>query len=490
MTGPIDGSYEFVENDGRTAGQGSPRHSGDETASFLRRSGADQSLDPELGGRSGAHPYTGMPRVPVPPTASQSSSGSSSTNHSGYGVLIERPTLNLLPSTTEELARERRGQILTPDELRQMNEESVLPQASDYSPLTPPPRLVDPESVWVPTLDREPFKRHSSQLSLSAYPDADEPATLLTARRVRVEDITRSPPRLPLQDVGSSSNGGGFLSSFGFGRLSWLKNFDSSSRRNSRTHSFLATPLTDEDIEASKSLLARPEMSESQSSRRLGFGLGLGFDGERPVSSVSARSAGTVYHDAYSSLPGTPISTGTPLAPLPRALTPSGHVGSPTGWTSTSTVALPGPPPYHLQDPAGSQSPSIPNVNHGLPTGYDILDTPAPLAVSPFTSIPSIPSLHETATGTTGSSSGIMSYPLPPGLEVTPKMWTDASSSATDSPFTVVPNHATNAGISIDVLEEEPPRAGNGWRSMAAEQAAPGGRRSVFGPVRAFHYHS
>ncbi|KAF5379658.1 hypothetical protein D9615_005772 [Tricholomella constricta] len=483
--GGLDEGYEVVGRDGRTTwGERSPRHSGEEADPFLRRSGAgtpSQAPDPEMGGRSSAPPYVGIPRVPVPPAASQSSAGSSSTNHSGYGVLIERPTLNLLPTTTEELDRQRRGHILSPEEQRRLEDESVLPPNADYSPLVPPPRLVDPD-LWAPGPDNLPFTSKSSQFSLSAYPDADEAATLLTARRVRVEDLaSRSPPQLtrPLGGESSSNrNSGGFLSNLGLGRLSWFKNLDGHSRRNSRTNSFFGSPLNDDDLEIGKALLG-PEMSETQTSRPIG--LGMGFDGERPMSTASGRSVATVYHDANSSIPGTPISGRTPLAPLPRALTPSGPATPQPVWPPDFTVPVPTAPATDLPDPSHSYSTSITNVNHGLPVGHDILDTPAPAAVSPFASTSSFSSLRDTATG---SSTGLSAHPFPPGLGVLPtKSWTDESSTAThvNPPLSILSNQHSPTGISIDVLEQAPPAPGEGWRSLAAEQGILGGRRTTFG---------
>ncbi|KAF9459040.1 hypothetical protein BDZ94DRAFT_1269228 [Collybia nuda] len=489
MITPIDEGYAVVGAEGRSLGEGSPRHSGEEADSFLRRSraaGSPQQSDAEMGGRSSAPPYSGVPRVPVPPTGSLSSSGTSSTNHSGYGVLIERPTLNLLPGTQEELARERRGQILTPEEMRRLDEETVLPHPSaDGSPLLPPPRLVDPEFAWTPPSDRPAFKPQSSYLSqVSSYPDAEESATLLTARRVRVEDLApRSPPRLPLTplDIGSGASNNGFLAGLGqglanIGRLSWFKNLDGHPPRGSRPQSYLSTPLTDEDLEHGKALLGGPQMSETRSSR----GLGFGSEGDRPISTVSARSAATIYHDAFSSLPTTPVLA-APLAPLPRAMTPS---GPDQGWPSSSTVAGE-PPAYDLVDTSvnsPSPSTSATHLNHGLPVGFDILDVPAPSAVSPFASTSSVGSLREMSTG---SSAGIITHPFPPGLGLgTNKSWTDITSSAAQvqAPFAVVSSHNTNAGISIDILEEAPPSAGEGWRSMASTVNFGGpGRRTTFG---------
>ncbi|KAG6808848.1 hypothetical protein H0H93_016414, partial [Arthromyces matolae] len=180
-----------------------PRHSGGEADPFLA-----QTTD-EPSHTAGAHmtqhanmpPSVGIARVPAP-NGSQSSKGSSSTgntsatNHSGYGVLMERPTLNLLPSTQEELALQRTGHILTPEELDRINEESVLPRDSTL----PPPRLLDPNpnrdsSSSLPSILR--FPKPDSSTSIAAYPDADEAATLLTARRVQVTELaSRSPPQL------------------------------------------------------------------------------------------------------------------------------------------------------------------------------------------------------------------------------------------------------------------------------------------------------
>ncbi|GLB44784.1 hypothetical protein LshimejAT787_1801210 [Lyophyllum shimeji] len=484
----LDEGYEIVSADGRTTwAEGSPRQSGEEADPFLRRGGAGtppQPPDPEMGGRP-MPPYVGIARVPVPPpgNGSQSSGGSSGTNHSGYGTLIDRPTLNLLPSTAEELDRQRRGHILSLEELQRMDEESVLPLSAEYSPLVPPPRLVDPDLAWGPGPGPH---RKSSQFSLSAYPDAYEAPTVLTARRVRAEDLaSRSPPQLtqPLSETRSNGNSGGLLSALGLGRLSWLKNLDSSSKRNSRTHSFRTSTPANDDPEVGVALLSPPEMSESQTSRRLG--LGLAYDGERPVSTASGRSAATVYHDAYSSLPGTPASGGTPLVPPPRALAPSAPPTQPSAWPSSSTVPIPTAPapPTDLPEPSHSYSTSVTHVNQSLPADYDVLDMPVPARRSHFASTAtlSMSSLRETVTG---SSNGLSVHPFPPGLGAVPKTsWTDESSTLThvNPPVSLLSNQDTAASISIDVLEEAPPVAGEGWRSLAAEQGIFNSRRATFG---------
>lgn len=479
MVTPIDEDYMVVGEEGRTLGEGSPRHSGEEADPFLRRSQGDAAAAEgagEIGTRAD-------PSAPVPPaTGSLSSNGSSSTNHSGYGVLIDRPTLNLLPSTTDEISRMRRGHILSPEELRRINEETVLPSDNGHghgrnAPLPPPPRLLDAEPSQSATLHRAPFKPQTSHLSqMSTIPDADEPVTVIHARRVRVEDLaSRTPPQLPFSLGNASiSSHSGFLAGLGaglasIGRLSWLKTSESNSRRTSRTHSYLGMP--NDDIEAGKSLL-HPQMSESTSSR--GQSLGKNVDGTRPVS-TSSISGTSIYHDAYSSLPGTPLS------PLPRALTPSSLVTPERGgWPSKSSMNTSQPSPFDPLVTLHSSS-STTAIHHGR----DILDMPVPSAVLPLTSAStSTLSLKEK---NTTSSLALKSRTLPPGLvlAVPKKSWTDASSGATQvyTPFTVIAD-SENHPVSIDVLEEAPPSAEEGWRSMAAVIQDGPGRRTTFGGVR------
>ncbi|KAG6853281.1 hypothetical protein C0991_005503 [Blastosporella zonata] len=504
-----DRSYQFVQHAPKDEAwkERSPRMSGGEADPFLAQTTPDsptQSVDQGMTQHANAPPPAGIARVPVPTTGTQSSKGSSgqssATNHSGYGVVMEHPTLNLLPSTTEELGLQRRGHILTPHELARMNEEAVIPVEGEYP--GPPPRLLDylhPDEGWGPpnrdSGEQRPMTNKSSQNSLSAYPDANEAVTLLTARRVRVEELaSRSPPRLTdsLGEGSSTTGGRGFLSSLGLDRLSWFKNSDFGSRRNSH-NSYIPSPLNNEDVEMGKALLG-PEMSELQPPPR---GLGL-FEGERPLSTASGRSAGTLYHDAHSS-PGTPVSARMPIAPLPRALTPSGSGQQQSTWASSSTV----PPVPDLPTTSHSYSTSvtevksstsystsITNVNHGLPVGYDILDTPAPTAISPFASstVTSFSSLRDTATEITQE---LEVHPFPPGLAAVPqKPWIDEGSSTIvtppfDAPMNTNPflsPQDSAAGISIDILEEAPPSAREGWRSLAAEQGFLGPtRRTTFG---------
>lgn len=491
MVTPIDEDYLVVGEEGRPAGEGSPRHSGEEADPFLQRSqngaSAAQRGDAEVGART--DPSQGA----VALSGSLSSNGSSSTNNSGYGVLIDRPTLNLLPSTTEELDRLRRGHILSPEELRRVNAETVVPSSAKdqghdrNAPLPPPPRLVDPEDSQTTPLHL-PFKPKTSHLSqMSTIPDADEPVTVATARRVRVEDLSsRSPKQFPvsLADPGSSRNSGFFAGlSAGLaniGRLSWLKSSEPNSRRTSRARSYPVMPH--EDIEAGKSLL-QPQMSEGSFSR--GRSLGKNSDRTRPLS-ASTISGGSIYHDARSSLAGTPVDIlGTPkLSPLPRALTPSGPAAPERAWPSKSTMSTSQPPSYDLlQTPTTNDS----LFNHALPSGQDILDMPAPSAVLPLTSAAASTSTLSLREKNTTSSLVLTAHSFPPGLEVgvEKKSWTEGATQVY-TPFAVVSNHDRRISISIDVLEEAPPAAEEGWRSMAAVIQDGPGRRTTFGGYAPF----
>jgi hypothetical protein len=133
--------------------------------------------------------------------------------------------------------------------------------------------------------------------------------------------------------------------------------------------------------------------------------------------------------------------------------------------------------------------------NHGLPVGQDILDLPAPSTVLPFTSASasastSTLSLREKDTR---SSLVLKTHSFPPELVlgVQKKSWTDASSGATHvyAPFSIVSNPPAQRDVSVDILEEAPPTAEEGWRSMAAVIQDGPGRRTTFGEVSVFMFH-
>lgn len=486
---PIDEDYFVIGPGGRSPGEGSPRHSGEEADPFLQRSRGPiagpsgtqtqemTQVGPELGVRS-------PPRMPLPPTGSLSSSGSSSTGASGYGVLLDRPSLGLLPSTPEENVGEH--EPLSSHDMQRIQNESVLPSDQDQpdeeytgayaysnSPLLPPPRLVDPETAYRP-MDplRPPFKSSPSHLShQSSYPLDAEEAVTLTARRVRVESV--SPHYSPLSTgspAGPSTSGSGLLDALrlsGLGRFSWF-NTSSEPRHSTHSQDYTVEPFTDADFEQGR--LRNPNLGQQQ--------VGLGPDGVRPTSNISARSAasgGTVYHDAYSSAPSTPV-----LALPPRAVTPpEAPAGGEQSWMSGSSSA---PPPAY-EDPYSDPAPGGTSFSTQTGTG-DILDTPAPPSA-----IPHFVSSTSLRDSNTTSSIALRNHPYPPGLAlVSPKAWanSDLSSTASGSPVHLVSPHMDSPGgadvtIDIDILEEEPPNAGEGWRTMASGLFGPAGRRTTFG---------
>ena len=98
----------------------------------------------------------------------------------------------------------------------------------------------------------------------------------------------------------------------------------------------------------------------------------------------------------------------------------------------------------------------------------DILDIPAPAPASPFVNArPAFPP-------------GLV--PLP-----TPRAWRDSYSSSTPN------TNSSSVGIHIDVLEEEPPLAREGWRNISGgggDGSIRDPRRTTFGIVSLHSYPS
>ncbi|KAF5389500.1 hypothetical protein D9757_004358 [Collybiopsis confluens] len=453
-------------------GEGSPRASGDEADPFLRR---------EHGMADVQGPVTPV-SVPGPghhfPSADNSlSSNSTSTNSaaSGYGTVLANPSLGVFPPFGVENHNRVKGKILSPEQLRQFDNLppalesryrlSTVGERGELVALTPPPRLVDPSHSHSRSLDRMPSL--GSQISS----DAGE-ATLLTARRVRAEDLGSRP-------IADSSRKRDSLRGFGLAALGWFQGLgSSSSRRNSQVVTSLqSTRLGDRDVEAGRALLdadtgAPSEMSEVPRFRGQ-LGLGVGYAGNRPVSGASANSrSSTIYHDAQSSLPGTPL-----VMPPPRALANSssaelGYWPPSTTDTSSATAAL----RFSHDSRTGTQSTSASTDNA---TTVDILDIPVPRAISPFASANS---LREKGTISSVSSQGKTEFSYPPGLSTfsIPQVW-NQTTGTTPSPgsFAATSLHSPEeAGISIDVLEEAPPIPGDHWKFLATGHSA---RRTTFG---------
>ncbi|KAG2355591.1 hypothetical protein BDR07DRAFT_1425696 [Suillus spraguei] len=171
------------------------------------------------------------------------------------------------------------------------------------------------------------------------------------------------------------------------------------------------------------------------------------------MSSVSAKSAisgNTVYM--------TQSLIWAPQFSLPsRAITPASQRGS---------AAADFGPPMRSGAPPAYDDPydllSSRNPNPLSPTGIDVLDIPAP---APF------------------SSASTNRRPLPPGLVPL------SSRHAWRDSLSVITGSSNGAGITINVLDAKPPRAGDGWRSSAggflgaSAGPDPSEQRTSFGTV-------
>ncbi|KAI9056801.1 hypothetical protein FKP32DRAFT_1584954 [Trametes sanguinea] len=375
------------------------------------------------------------------------------------------------------------------------------------SPLIPPPPL-NPDSLGgasrrfssQPSLRSQKSKTEArsvmSEKSLGSVgtDPQEEGAELLTARRVKVGQLN------PLADPAAASSSTATPSVLGLdrlanlGRLSWFKRM-----------SFLGTPTdsrplsyADPETAATADPYTRtpPRHSRNGSrsrpashSRPGSFarasptadsfgrrpGLGLGPSEDRPISTVSGRSAAsgnTMYYDAQSrpaSSMGTRSSAGTgtpatgstaipPVPPMPHMQpSPLSHeVQRSTPSPEGRYASIPTEPPAYDEHttPRG-------HGEHDDYTEVDVLDIPAPRPASPFSAASSRPT-------------------FPPGLVPlpTPRAWRDSHASSSPSPAT---DSTSGIGIGIDILEDEPPSADNGWRSLAGSFRPNDGRRTTFG---------
>ncbi|KAG2115000.1 hypothetical protein DEU56DRAFT_841451 [Suillus clintonianus] len=444
------------DEENRPAGLGSPRDSGEEADSFLRHSTA---TDPEHRPR----PVSSLPPGAAPPHM-MGSTGSDRTRSSqastDYGVVV--PGSGIFgqaysgDGVPARVSSEMIGHIMPPGELLQIADEEEpedIPPPRMYSSshpslpehiasLLPPPPFEGP-ATRKPS-DRSLLNEKEKSVRSASYPTSDlEDSKVFTARRVRVQELgSRSPQDDDSTITQHAPASGSWRNSFSRLRRSW---FGSSSSRSASGPS--SRRGSDKDAEASQSLLGR----------RLGVGHTMA--GERPMSSVSAKSAvsgNTLYHDAVSRI-GTPVS-------LPsRALTPASQRGS-TAFATDFALPVPSGAPPAYDDPydlLGTRNPSPLS-----PTGIDVLDIPAP---APFSS---------------ASTSG---RPLPPGLVPL------SSRHAWRDSLSVITGSSNGAGITIDVLDAEPPRAGDGWRTLAggflgvSAGPDPSERRTSFGIPQVIH---
>lgn len=503
----IDDDYYVVS--------GSPRLSGEEADPFLvqRRSGrGGRTHIPEKtvgGGSTNQYTEIGVrppqppivPRVPPPPAttiASLGSSNSSSTN-SGYGEPLAQPTLSIRP-IREAYEQETIDDVPSSEESHKLDQEVVLPLTEEqedssgrysgayaYRAEIPflPPKLVDSASRSSTefTLPRPPFaKKPSFSSHRSSLPlDVDENATLLTARRVKIEDL--GPIIIhgssPIEDRASKPSTSSFLGSLSAiaGRLSRRR---SESLYTSQHQPLLqSSPLSDQDLEHARlpPPIFTPHISEPALFRG-SVSIGLNPDGVRPISDVSGRSQNsgvTLYHDALSSLPETSSDVASAIASSSSTTKPT----VPSQLSQSQTPSYDDQPPISTASPSGDTSHA-----QAFDLGYDVLDMPAPSAIFKASSNPSLQTSTSGATvvDRTTIHSGFLS---PLGFNASKQ--SEQSKSTTSSPGI---DQDIGSGTTIDVLEEEPPTAGEGWRSMAAVTSISSGgdverlaRKTTFGMV-------
>ena len=474
----------------RTPGEGSPRGSGEEVDALLtRRSIRSGTVAEEM-----TQQKTGTDTLVSVPAAVAARPSPPRTGH-----ILSREVLSRMVQEEEEAQRSIQGEI-----------RIVQPSPPlEYSPLLPPPPL-DPDGLRGPRATArhsdQSLASHKSVLSL----EAQEGAELLTARRVRVSDLapsrTASVQADPEAGTSSARNTLGLQGLGGrLGRLSWFRRMTEAAGTSvGRSSPSPTSPRDSGHIDVNDPYTRTPPRtprrlrprSRSRSRSRPGSwtrvavdepdlpthstrdsGLGVLSGASRPISSLSAKSASaasgaTVYHDAVS----TPASDLLEF-PLPVATSLSGSRNDSSGGNGSQGVGGNGSdnprqsqlnrqqqllllsgvgqpqPPTHVgyvmvppHDPPAYDDSSLPKLrSHSrLPSDIDVLDIPAPPPASPFTS--SRPA-------------------FPPGLVQlpTPRTWRDSYPSPVYSG-----SSGGSIGIAIDVLEEEPPAAREGWRTLAS----------------------
>ncbi|EKM57888.1 uncharacterized protein PHACADRAFT_251785 [Phanerochaete carnosa HHB-10118-sp] len=470
------------ESPPHSPGEGSPRGSGEEADPFLtRRSVRSATLADET--------QTKSDTLVSMPAAAVLGSGTPRSSPPQGGHIIPRDVLARMAESEQEESSPYSIRIVHPSP----------PQ--DQSPLLPPPPL-DPDGLAGlgvrnqarPISDRSVGSQKTQDQSMYSEKSGasleTDPAELLVAQRVKV-GATPSHSRLAtIESASEPSRSSSALGLSGLssrlGRLSWFRRMSSSgpstspsdTRQDTAADSYTRTPprasrngsprhsrrgsvsgstrlLDDADLEAGPvSPTQRPPRRNS------GLGLGLLAAGDRPMSSVSAKSTvsasgNTVYHSARSRPASSVVDFPMPVT-APDAQERLSH--APAG----SDAAFAGPPPAYavVDDNSSNHASNGSNGNSDRaippsrverpPSEIDILDIPAPGPASPF----------------------ISARPaFPPGLIPLPQQWRDSYTTDGSSP--------TSAGVAIDILDDTPPTALEGWRDLSGA----GERRQTFGVV-------
>lgn len=432
---PVEGGWTLVHDNGsgdRVPGEGSPRGSGEETDPFLRASYSNRTSQ-----QPSARLVTPAPVL----DATHNSMDSTSTNASGYGNVVE-PSQARFSHLVPPPPVTQWGNILPPALLTEMVDEprrhdDIMEEDEEQSLLEPPPRL-DPDRLGISRVSPRPSlrslrtSRSQRSLPVPGTPASwDETPQLMTAQRIRVDEMDRADAR----EVPSPSTDSPTLLS----RIGW-PNRPSRQGTPERQESRPITPQSEPDLEAGPS--SRP----IERPPRL-----------RPVSGhsgTSGESGSTQFHDA-------PSRTETP-PPLP---TP------PPALTTTSRSRLPISEPMHEST---SEAPTLRIVGRSSPSRsqpddmdpfadttsstvmQDPLDSPAPasrFATNPFERDPT----------------------FPPGLIIS-RSWMTSSGSGTAGGS----DQSHSPAISLDIYEEAPPSVAERWRFIAGST---GSGRSTQPPV-------
>ncbi|CCM04677.1 uncharacterized protein FIBRA_06863 [Fibroporia radiculosa] len=460
----------------QSPGEGSPRGSGEEDDPFLTRS--LRSTADEM-----SQTKTGTDTLVSMPAAAAIAGGTVSTHRSGTKV---------------------GGPIMPRNELlsRMIEEEAAMPTVrvvnaspEDHTmPLPPPPPIGFVQRSFRPARSSQSIGSIGvSEKSIASIPESPGPeaAEFLTARRVKLGlEPGEGEPGPSLWTGGPS----GLERLANLPRMSWFRRMSFLSPRGSRDaptpvaaaatdDRYTRTPPRAHSRQGSRSSrpvswaplpTQEPSSPTSSTGRRprsqSGLRAELGMREERPISTLSSRSrtttasGNTMYHDARST-PGSsmvdvtsPVGTfgsgGSRVPPVPPLPAPQRRQASQTRSTSDGEYeSVPREPPSY-------EASMLPPTRLGnTPTSeLDVLDEPAPRPASPFTAVSGRPN-------------------IPPGLVPlpTPDAW--RNSRVTDMSM-------DTSGIQIDVLEDEPPAARDGWRSLASGGE---GRRMTFGVPMVVH---
>jgi hypothetical protein len=522
----VGSSYILIGAE-RTAGEGSPRHSGEEGDPFLqataarrRAFGDDRSSDASTSRERASVWAIGPDGQRVHIRNSDGSEvghdfGESSTGHGAFTDLdttvVDDEASRFRAFTLADQERVKVAaarQIHSPGAAaayaaagqgpKMLSEKTMDDEElNEKMPLVPPQSYAGPDALGLqllglpgarslsphPPVSRSttPYRNGPRMSNDSGVSLADPytPTTFQFAHRVQMSDPrvppAGSPPELRSAILGDPARTPeperthwlspltNNFNSFGLGGLGWLRREPSAitrpltgtwlSRVPTPNRSFRSRDGSDEE---EAGLLApradSPPAVPSATARSRGQ-LSVPSSTDRPVSDVSQRSkTSTVYYSAPESLHGDSASSGAsaqwPVPPVP---------------TMPAAVARP-----------GRQSPPAPPAF--LPSAYaaaDVLDLPAPSPVPSFAS--------------NARARRPPHLQLPPGLPTelitTPRVWGDEEYTSSNGGLSPIASVSEGS----DLLDAEPPRAADVWRSLADARArgplAPSALPLVIHPV-------